>query len=158
MGSAFVIPQPHLCAFGYVLGDFGDLRRLIYLDDVIVHALTFERELERLRLVFSRLRAANLKLNPEKCELFRRKVRFLGHLVFAEGVTTDPDKVEAVETWPLSQNAKEVRKFVGLCTYYQRFVRSFSDAARPLHELTVKGQSFEWRKACKRMLLCLPRF
>ena len=75
----------------------GDLRCLIYLDDVIVHALTFERELERLRLVFSRLRAANLKLNSKKCELFRCKVRFLGHIVCAEGVTTDPDKVEAAK-------------------------------------------------------------
>ena len=121
----------------------GDLRCLIYLDDVIVHALTFERELERLRPVFSRLRAANLKLNPKKCELFRRKVRFLGHVVCAEGVTPDPDKVEAVKTWPVPRNAKEVRRFVGLCTYYQRFVRSFSDVARPLDELTEKGQSFE---------------
>ena len=61
----------------------GDLRCLIYLHDVIVHASTFERELERLRLVFSCLRAANLKLNPKKCELFQRKFRFLGHVVCA---------------------------------------------------------------------------
>ena len=99
--------------------------------------------------MFSRLRAANLKLNPKKCELFRCKVRFLGHVVCAEGVTTDPDKVEAVKTWPVPRNAKEVRRFVGLCTYYWRFVRSFSDVARPLHELTEKGQSFEWTKACE---------
>ena len=120
----------------------GVLRCLIYLDDVIVHYSTFERELERLRLVLSRLRAANLKLNPKKCELFRCKVRFLGHVVSCEGVTTDPGKIEAVKTWPVPRNAKEVRRFVGLCTYYRRFVRSFSDVARPLHELTEKGQSF----------------
>ena len=122
---------------------------LIYLDDVIVHASTFERELERLRLVLSRLRAANLKLNPKKCKLFRYKVRFLGHVVCAEGVTTNPDKIEAVKSWPVPRNAKEVRRFVGLCTYYRRFVRSFSDVARPLHELIEKGQSFEWTKACE---------
>ena len=127
----------------------GDLRCLIYLDDVIVHGSTFEQELERLRLVFSRLRAANLKLNPKKCELFQRKVKFLGHVVCAEGVTTDPDKVEAVKNWPVPRNAKEVRRFVGLCTYYRRFVRSFSDVARPLHELTEKGHSFQWTKACE---------
>ena len=124
----------------------GDLRWLIYLDDVIVHASTFERELERLRLVWSRLRAANLKLNPKKCKLFRCKVRFLGHVVCAEGVTIDSDKIEAVKTWPVPRNAKEVRRFVGLCSYYRRFVRSFSEVARPLHELTEKGQSFEWTK------------
>ena len=96
-----------------------DLRCLIFLDDVIVHASTFERELERLRLVFSRLRAAKLKLNPKKCPLFQRKVRFLGHVVCAEGVTTDPDKVEAVKTWPVPRNAKDVRRFVGFCTHYR---------------------------------------
>lgn len=126
-----------------------DLRCLIYLDDVIVHTSTFERELERLRLVSSRLRAANLKLNPKKCKLFRCKVSFLGHVVCAEGITTDPDKIEAVKTWPVPRNAKEVRRFVGLCTYYRRFVRSFSDVARPLHELTEKGQSFKWTKPCE---------
>ena len=102
-----------------------------------------------MRLVLFRVRAANLKLNPKTCELFRRKVRFLVHVVCAEGVTTDPDKVEAVKTWPAPRNAKEVRRFVGLCTYYRRLVRSFSDVARPLHELTEKGQSFEWTKACE---------
>ena len=97
-----------------------------------------------------RLRAANLKLNPKKCEPFRCKVRFLaGHVVCAEGVTTDPDKVEAVKTWPVQQNSEEVKRFVRLCTYYRRFVRSLSDVARALHELTEKGQSFEWTKACE---------
>ena len=71
----------------------GDLRCLMYLDDIIVHAMTFGLELTPLRLVFSRLRAAKLKLSPEKCELFRPKVRFLGHVVCEDGVTTDPDKV-----------------------------------------------------------------
>ena len=127
----------------------GDLRCLIYLDDIIVHASTFERELERLRLVLSHLRAPNLKLNPKKCELFRCKVMSLGHVVCAEGVSTDPDKIEAVKTWRVPRNAKEVRRFVGLCTYYRQFVRSFSDVARPLHELTEKDQSFEWTKACE---------
>ena len=116
----------------HIRAPYGELTRGL----VIVHASTFERELERLRLVLSRLRATNLKLNPKKCELFRCKVRFLGHVVCAEGVTTDPDKIEAVKTWPVPRNVKEVRRFVGLCTYYRQFVRSFSDVARPLHELT----------------------
>ena len=99
--------------------------------------------------MFSRLRPANLKLNLKKCKLFQHKVRFLGHVVSAEGVSTDPDKVKGVKTWPVPRNAKEGRRFVGLCTYYGQFVRSFSDVARPLHELTEKGQSFEWTKACE---------
>ena len=66
----------------------GDLRCLVYLDDMIAHAKTFELELQRLTRIFSRLRVANLKLNPKKCELFRHRVKFLGHVVSEEGVAS----------------------------------------------------------------------
>ena len=121
----------------------GDLRCLIYLDDIIFHAMTFDLELRRLRPVFFRLWTANLKLSPKKCELFRRKVKFLGPVVCEDGVTTDPDKVKAVQNWPVPHNAKAVVRFVGLCNYYRRCVCSFSDVARPLHQLCEKGQPFE---------------
>ena len=126
----------------------GDLRCLVYLDDMIAHAKTFQLELQRLTHIFSRLRAANLKLNPRKFELFRRRVKFLGHVVREEGVATDPEKVEVVTKWPLPQDVKDVRSFLGLCTYYRRFVPSFADVARPLHKLTEKGQPFMWTKEC----------
>ena len=79
----------------------GDLRCLVYLDDMIAHAKTFELELQRLTRIFPRLRVANLKLNSKKCELFRRRVKFLGHVVSEEGVATDPEKVVVVTNWPL---------------------------------------------------------
>lgn len=126
----------------------GDLRCLVYLDDMIAHAKTFELELQRLTHIFSRLRAANLKLNPKKFELFRRRVKFLGHVVREEGVATDPEKVEVVTKWPLSQDVKDVRSFLGLCTYYRRFVPPFADVAHPLDKLTEKGQPFMWTKEC----------
>lgn len=119
----------------------GNLRCLVYLDDMIAHAKTFELELQRLTHNFTRLRAANLKVNPKKCELFRRRVKFLGHV-------TDPEKVEVVSNWPLPQDVKNVRSFLGLCTYYRRFVPSFADIARPLHKLTEKGQPFTWTREC----------
>ena len=65
---------------------------LIFLDDVIVHAKSFEEVMRRLRLVFELLRSANLKLSPKKCDLFQRKVTFLGHVVSGDGVSTDPSK------------------------------------------------------------------
>jgi hypothetical protein len=73
---------------------------LVYLDDVIVIGRTFQKQLDNLQKVFQRLREAHLKLNPEKCQLFRREVRYLSHIVSASGVTTDPDKLEAVKSWP----------------------------------------------------------
>ena len=110
--------------------------------------MTFDLELRRLRPVFFRLWTANLKLSPKKCELFRRKVKFLGPVVCEDGVTTDPGKVKAVQNWPVPHNAKAVVRFVGLCNYYRRCVCSFSDVARPLHQLCEKGQPFEGTKKC----------
>ena len=92
----------------------GDLRCLVNLDDMIAHVKTFELELQRLTRIFSQLRVANLKLNPKKCELFPRRVKFLGHVVSKEGVGTDPEKVVVVTNWPLPQNVKDVRSFLGL--------------------------------------------
>lgn len=71
----------------------GDVRRLVYLDDMTAHAKTFELEIQCLTRIFPQLRSANLKLNPKKCELFWRRVKFLGHVVSEEGVATVPEKV-----------------------------------------------------------------
>ena len=122
---------------------------LVYLDDIIVFGKTFEEELQRLEEVFRRMRCANLKLNPNKCLLFRSEVPFLGHVVSRDGVKTDPSKTEAVADWPVPTNAQELRSFLGFCTYYRRFVRGFSDTAAPLNALTKKGVAFGWDQACQ---------
>ena len=122
---------------------------LIYLDDVIVHAKSFQDQLERLRAVFTRLRAAGLKLSPTKCHLFQRSVTFLGHIVSSDGVSTYPEKVAAVRDWPTPMTPKQVRAFLGLCSYYRRFVRGFADTAKPLYRLTEKGSQFMWSETCE---------
>ena len=66
-----------------------------------------------------------------------------------QGVSTDPKKVEAVRSWPVPQSPKDVRSFLGLCSYYRRFVRSFSEIAKPLQRLTEKGQRFQWTPECQ---------
>lgn len=117
---------------------------MVYLDDIIVHASTFKEQLQRLRLVFQQLRGAGLKLSPKKCSLFQRRVKYLGHILSEDGVAVDPAKVESVVMWPTPQNTKEVRSFLGLCSYYRRFIHHFADIARPLHQLTSKNTRFVW--------------
>ena len=68
-----------------------------YLDDIIIVSATKEQHVQHLREVFSRLRAANLRINPDKCEFFKDKLKYLGHVVGVEGVQTDPDKVSAIK-------------------------------------------------------------
>ena len=132
---------------------------LVYPDDVVVFSNTFERHIERLSLVFERLRKANLKLKPEKCRLFQRKIQFLGHVVSAAGVEPDPKKAQAVVEWPTPRSLTEVRAFVALASYYRRHIAKFADIARPLHELTQKGRAFVWtdkqQKAFVKLKECL---
>ncbi|XP_053380038.1 uncharacterized protein K02A2.6-like [Mercenaria mercenaria] len=107
---------------------------LIYLDDVTVVGKT--------------LLDAGLKLKPRKCVLFSKRVEFLGHIVSAEGVHTDPKKTETVRNWPIPGCVRDLGSFLGLCSYYRRFIFRFAEIAKPLHKLTEKGSKFEWSLEC----------
>jgi len=119
---------------------------LVYLDDVIIYSATFEQHLERLAAVLHRFRCANLKLKPRKCQLFCEQVHFLGHVISAAGVLPDPSKVDTIQQWPATTNVSEVRSFLGLASYYRRFIPQFADIARPLHTLTAKESVFIWKE------------
>ena len=122
---------------------------LIYLDDVIVMGRTFEEEIERLKEVFERLARAGLKLKPKKCFLFQKRVSYLGHVVTEEGIAADPEKVEQVRTWPTPENSTEVKSFLGLASYYRRFIPDFSTIAKPLYKLTEAKAEFAWTEQCQ---------
>ena len=117
---------------------------LVYLDDIIVPGCSFSRQIGNLRQVFERLRKAKLKLSPKKCVLFQREVKYLGHVVSGEGISPDPGKIDAVKSWPRPTSVTEVKSFLGLCSYYQRFVPSFADIAHPLHQCTTTSP-FSWK-------------
>jgi len=117
---------------------------LVYLDDVICYSCNFQTHVQRLRDVFERLRKANLKLHPGKCCLFQRRVAFLGHVISEAGIEVQADKISTVRDWPTPHNLSEIRSFIGLCSYYRRFIDRFADLAAPLHELQRKGILFVW--------------
>ncbi|GBN05495.1 Retrovirus-related Pol polyprotein from transposon 297 [Araneus ventricosus] len=111
---------------------------------------TFQEHLNNIRKVFQRLQKANLKLSPKKCRFFRKEVSYLGHIISAYGVKTDPEKTKALVDWPRPETVHDLRSFLGLCTYYRRFVRNFSAIARPLHKLTEARSNFNWTEECEK--------
>ena len=117
------------------LGDYNMTICVIYLDDLIVFADTFEEHLHRLDLVLTRLKQCNLKLSPEKCTFIQEKVGFLGHVVSADGIETDPEKIDKIKKWPTPSNADELRSFLAFAGYYRRSIKDFSKITRPLADI-----------------------
>lgn len=117
------------------LGDLHYESILIYIDDIVIFSEDCESHLERLEMVFERLEKHGLKLKPSKCHLFQEQISYLGHVVSAKGVATDPDKCKTVINWKVPRSVTELRTFMGLAGYYRRFVKDFSKIAAPLYEL-----------------------
>lgn len=114
------------------MGDINLKEVLVFIDDLIVFSATLEEHEKRLLRVLQRLKDYGLKLSPEKCKFFQTSVRYLGHIVSANGVETDPDKIKALKTWPSLTNLKELRSFLGFAGYYRRFIKDFSKIVKPL--------------------------
>jgi hypothetical protein len=119
-----------------------------YLDDIAIFSKSFSDHLQHLEEIFSRLRAAQLKLKPKKCQLLVNELHYLGHVISARGIATDPAKTEAVRSWPLPSDVGQLRGFLGLCNYYAKFVKNYAEIAAPLHSLTkksIKNFKSQWK-------------
>ena len=122
---------------------------IVFIDDILVYSRS-ELEHERhLGLVLQTLRQYQLYAKFSKCEFWLSRVGFLGHVVSADGIYVDPQKVEAVANWEQPSTVTEVRSFLGLARYYRRFIEGFSKIEGPLHCLTRKGVKFEWTDRCE---------
>lgn len=127
----------------------------VYIDDIIVFSGSVQEHLLHLAQVFGRLRRIGLKRHPHKCRFAYQEVRYLGHITSATGFSPDPVKVTTVREFQVPTNAKAVRAFVGLASYYRHFVPNFARIAAPLHGLTRKDVAFEWTPCCQEDFECL---
>lgn len=123
-----------------------------YLDDFIVISPSFEHHVEILKTVLERLTEANLTVNLEKCQFFRTSIKYLGYIVDGDGLRTDPEKVSAMVNFPRPTTSTEVKKFVGMCSWYRSFIPHFSSLLSPINDLLKgkkKGQSVSWTIAAE---------
>ena len=115
-----------------------------YLDDIIVFSKTFSDHLHHLQDIFNRIRKANFKLKKSKCEFVRKEILYLGHNISKSGIRPDPEKVKVLEHLKPPTSIKETRSFIGMTSYYRRFIPEYAKIAKPLTELTRKHAKFEW--------------
>jgi hypothetical protein len=120
---------------------------LVYLDDIVVFSDTFEQHLKDLATIFETLKQAELKLNREKCHFFLQSIKFLGHVISKDGVQPDEDKIIKVKNFPEPKNLRQLRGFLGLASYYRKFIKNFSKIAKPLNQLLKKEERYEWKDA-----------
>ena len=135
----------------------------VYIDDILVFSKTLEEHLLHIQRVIERIVQVGLKLKPTKCRFVQKELEYLGHIVSRDGLKPNPRLVEAVEGYPEPTSVQETRRFLGLCSYYRKFVPQFARIANPLHHLTRQDVVFQWTPEChtayeelKRRLVSAP--
>ena len=121
-----------------------------YLDDIIIYSPDLETHLEHLQYIFNCLREAGLKLKLSKCDFGVDQVNYLGHVISKEGIQPDPAKIGVINNLKRPYTVREVRSFLGMASYYRRFIKDFATIAFPLTQLTRKYSRFKWDSDCQK--------
>ncbi|KAK8916912.1 hypothetical protein KSP39_PZI022412 [Platanthera zijinensis] len=132
-----------------VFKEFLDRFVIVFIDDILVYSTNKDEHTEHLKIVLTTLKCHALYAKFSKCEFWLREVAFLGHVITGHGLSVDPAKVEAIINWPRPTTVTEIRSFLGLASYYRKFVNGFSAIALPLTKLTRKNALFLWTKECQ---------
>ncbi|GJT31568.1 reverse transcriptase domain-containing protein [Tanacetum coccineum] len=141
---------------------------IVFIDDILIYSHNKEEHANHLRIILELLKKEKLYAKFSKCDFWIRIVQFLGHLIDSQGLHVDPAKIEAVKNWTSPTTPTEIRQFLGLAGYYQRFIKDFSKIAKSLTELTQKNKKYIWgedqesafqllkQKLCEAPILALP--
>lgn len=124
----------------------------VFYDDILTFTPEFKQHLLALERLFDHLRRANILLNAKKCELALNSVKYLGHIVTPKGIKPDPEKIQAIQMFQTPKNITEVRSFIGVCNFFQRYIRGFAEIARPIHDTVRTKQPFKWNDLAQRAM------
>ncbi|CAH9084460.1 unnamed protein product [Cuscuta epithymum] len=136
-------PSTFQALMNQVLRPFLRKSALVFFDDILIYSKSIEEHQKHLRDVLSALEKNQLKINLKKCSFGQSKLVYLGHIIFGQGVSADPEKIEAMLQWPAPKDLKGLRGFLGLTGYYRKFVKGYSKIAFPLTNL-LKKDNFHW--------------
>ena len=142
-------PTAFMDLMNRVFSPYLDKFVIVFIDDILVYSGSQEEHAEHLRIVLKILRERQLYAKFSKCQFWLDKVAFLGHVISAEGISVDTQKIEPIVNWKLPTNVSEVPSFLGLAGYYRKFVERFLKIATLLTNLLKKDQKFEWSDTCQ---------
>jgi hypothetical protein len=120
---------------------------VVFIDDILIYSKSAQENGQHLRVVLENLRRHKLYAKFSKCEFWLEKVTFLGHILTAEGIALDLEKVEAISHWQQPTNVNKIRSFLRLAGYYRSFIKGFSKIDRPMIELLRKDKKFTWTES-----------
>lgn len=122
-----------------VLKDLQNTVCLVYLDDIIVFSTSLQEHMLNLRKVFDKLRESNFKIQMNKSEFLKLETAYLGHIISRDGIKPNPDKISAIQNYPIPKTPKEIKQFLGLVGYYRKFIPDFARITKPLTHCLKKG-------------------
>jgi hypothetical protein len=122
---------------------------VVFTDDILIFSKMKEEHEKHLRMVLEKLRSNQVYAKFSKCEFLLTEVAFLGHVISAGGISVDLSKVKDVLNWMPPTNASKIQSFLGLASYYRRFIKDFSKIVKPTIRLLEKNKDFDWTKECQ---------
>jgi len=122
---------------------------IVFIDDILIYSKSREEHTDHLRVVLAVLRENQLYGKLSKYEFWWEEVQFLGHVISTQGIVVDSAKIETVVKWERPQIVTKVWSFLGLASYYKRFVEGFSKMVQPFTQLTRKDQPSSWTDECE---------
>jgi hypothetical protein len=127
-----------------VLGADTSEYALHYVDDLVVSSETFDEHLDHLDSVFRKLTTAGFTINLRKYHFCKPEINFLAHIISRNSLRPDPNKIEAILSYPAPQNQKQLKKFLGVCNFHQRFIVNYAEYVAPLLQLLHKNIPWRW--------------
>ncbi|GJV82157.1 putative reverse transcriptase domain-containing protein [Tanacetum coccineum] len=124
---------------------------IVFIDDILIYSKDEEEHGKHLKIILELLKKEILYAKFSKCDFWLDSVQFLGHVIDRSGVHVDPAKIEAIMSWAAPTMPTEVRQFLGLAGYYQRFIEEFSLISKPLTKLTQKNKKYEEAYASRQL-------
>ncbi|GJU04655.1 putative reverse transcriptase domain-containing protein [Tanacetum coccineum] len=138
------VPTVFMDLMNQVCKPYLDKFMIVFIDDILIYSKNKKDHEEHLRLILRLLKKDELYAKFSKCEFWLSKVQFLGHVIDSEGIYMDPAKIKSIKDWASPKTPTEIRQFLGLASYYRRFIEGFLKIAKPMKKLTQKSVKFDW--------------